>query len=264
MKNLIKIVSIVILSLIIVICTFFGSQKIRETFEDSKTETLIVISRYNEDLNWLNDEHFDKYQYIVYNKGVNDDYVKSANFKKELKLENVGRETHTYLTHIINNYDELADFTIFVPGSLELENKYERAKRLFIETDNNENSDLLSCIKFDTSVKDTFNDFQIDSYLSSNQNNKTINNDASIKESEIRPFGKWYESTFNNVNIDGKCFTQNAIFGITKDTILKKPKSYYIDLIEHVNDHNNPETGHYFERSWETVFYPYSNVKYVY
>jgi hypothetical protein len=262
MKNQNKII-LIILSLIIIIFTLFGSQKIRETFDNNK-ETLIVISRYNEDLQWLNDEQFDKYQYTVYNKGVNDNYVKSNNFKNEVKLDNVGRETHSYLTHIITNYDNLSDFTIFVPGSLELDNKYERARRLFMEADNYDDSDLFACISVDSSVKDTFYDFQIDSYLSSNQNNKTINNDASIKESDIRPFGKWYENIFNNVNSDSKCFTQNAIFGITKDTILKKPKSYYIDLIEHVNDHSNPETGHFFERSWETVFYPYSNIKYLY
>jgi hypothetical protein len=35
-------------------------------------------------------------------------------FVKEIKLKNVGRETH-----IVNNYDSLDDLTIFVPGSLE-------------------------------------------------------------------------------------------------------------------------------------------------
>jgi hypothetical protein len=264
MKNQNKTVLIFILSLIIIIFTLFGTKKMKETFNDN-SQTVIVISRYNENLQWLNDEPFNKYQYIVYNKGVNNDYVKSDNLKNEFKLENVGRETHTYLTHIINNYDELADLTIFVPGSLEIEyNKYERAKRLLTEAENNKNSDLFACVSFDNSIKDRFNDFQIDSYLSTNKNNNTINTDASIKESAIRPFGKWYEKFFNNINIDSKCFTQNAIFGVTKDTILKKPKSYYIDLIEQVNDHINPETGHYFERCWETVFVPCSNVKYVY
>jgi hypothetical protein len=55
----------------------------------------------------------------------------------------------------------------------------------------------------------------------------------------------------------------NSIFGITTETILKKPKSFYEELIKQVNDHHNPETGHYFERAWESVFYPYINSKHV-
>jgi len=263
MKNQTLLLVIITLLVLIILFTLFGSQRMKEGFGNNK-ETLIVISRYNEDLQWLSNEPFNKYPYIVYNKGINNDYVKSENLKTEVKLENVGRETHTYLIHIINNYDNLSDFTIFVPGSLELENKYERAKRLFDKVENEDNVDMFACILFDRPVKDTFHDFQIDSYLSSNQNNKSINNDTSMKESDIRPYGKWYERTFNNVNSDSKCFTQNSIFGLTKDTILKKPKSYYINLIEQVSEHHNHETVHYFERSWETVFYPYSNVKYVY
>lgn len=53
------------------------------------------------------------------------------------------------------------------------------------------------------------------------------------------------------------------MFIITKETILNKEKSYE-HLLNQVNTHHNPETGHYFERSWETVFYPYSNVKHVF
>ena len=34
----------------------------------------IVVSRYNESLEWLNDEPFVKYPVICYNKGVNDHY----------------------------------------------------------------------------------------------------------------------------------------------------------------------------------------------
>jgi hypothetical protein len=91
-----------------------------------------------------------------------------------------------------------------------------------------------------------------------------MNTNVSMKLSDIRPYGKWYEDTFNNVNNDSKCFTQNSMFGLTKNTILKNPKTYYTNLIEQVNKHHNHETVHYFERSWETVFAPYSDVKYVY
>jgi hypothetical protein len=256
---------IIILSFIflIVFIVFKFMNIKRESFDNNNIE--IVIARYNEDLQWLKSDPFNRYNYIVYNKGINDNFLKSEKFKNEIKLNNIGRETHTYLTHIINNYDGgLAEFTLFVPGSLELENRNERAKRLFIAAGNDNKSDLFACVLYDNSVKDTFNDFQIDKYLSSNENNKSLNNDDTMKLSDIRPYGKWYETIFNNVNNDSKCFTQNSMFGLTRDTILKKPKTYYMNLIKQVKEHNNHETVHYFERSWETVFFPYSDVKHIY
>ena len=55
---------------------------------------------------------------------------KSKNIKEVIKLKNIGREGHTYLSHIINNYDKLADITIFLPGSADSSNKYNRSKKL--------------------------------------------------------------------------------------------------------------------------------------
>lgn len=70
----------------------------------------MVVARYNEDLNWLKKVPWD---YIVYNKGNNlPKWVKN-----EIKLQNIGREAHSYLTYIIDNYDNLPDYTIFVQGN---------------------------------------------------------------------------------------------------------------------------------------------------
>ena len=33
-------------------------------------------------------------------------------------LPNVGREQHAYLTHIVRNYDSLADWTVFLHGKV--------------------------------------------------------------------------------------------------------------------------------------------------
>lgn len=74
----------------------------KKTFRDYQ----IVVARYNEDISWTS-----KYQpnVIIYNKG---NYL-----PKSISLPNVGRESHTYLYHIVNNYNNLADRTIFFQGS---------------------------------------------------------------------------------------------------------------------------------------------------
>ena len=78
-------------------------------------ETEIVIARYNEDLSWLK-KIPKNIKIIIYNKGL-DDIVKIPGVKYDIiKLPNIGRESHTYLYHIINNYDNLANKTILCQG----------------------------------------------------------------------------------------------------------------------------------------------------
>ena len=72
-------------------------------------KTEIVIARYNEDLSWL--KKLPKtIKITVYNKGLDNLDIPS------IRLPNIGRESHTYLYHIIQNYDNLAEQTIFCQG----------------------------------------------------------------------------------------------------------------------------------------------------
>ena len=89
----------------------------------------IIVSRYNEDLEWINEEPFNKFQYIVYNKGLNDEFCKN-NVKEIINLPNLGKCDHTYLYHVVNNYDNLADIIIFFPGSLNAEYKKQKAVKI--------------------------------------------------------------------------------------------------------------------------------------
>lgn len=72
----------------------------------------IVISRYTENIDW---SRFLQANVIIYNKGF--DNISHLLQKKNLsiiKLENIGREGHTYLHHIINNYETLKNRTTFL------------------------------------------------------------------------------------------------------------------------------------------------------
>ena len=75
--------------------------------EEIKKKIQIVVARYNEDIKWLLPF---KDVTIIYNKGQYLPLLNSFNF---INLDNVGRESHTYLYHIIENYDNLSDKTIF-------------------------------------------------------------------------------------------------------------------------------------------------------
>jgi hypothetical protein len=251
---------LVILIILFLYILYIDYTSYREPFSQDNVE--IVISRYNEKLDWLANAPFSENKYIVYNKGPNTEFYKSDKLKEIVDVENVGRESHTYLYHIIKNYGNLAGITVFLPGSADLPNKFERSKEI-VEYVNNNDTSVLSCSKdYVGNVHDLFKDFEMNEYLSTNNENKTMNADSSVYKSELRPFGTWYKTIFGE-NAASNCFVVNGIFAISKEDIEKKPLSYYEDLIKHVDNHKNPEAGHYFERSWENVFGPFDNVKYL-
>lgn len=228
---------------------------------DSYENQEIVIARYNEDLNWITQEPFNRHPIIIYNKSDNANFTKSSNIKRVVNLPNVGREMHSYFYHIINNYDNLSDVTIFLPGSADLPGKFERSKSVVSKVENTNNT-TFSCTHDDNFVNDNYN-FEIDNYLSTHKNNQDINKDTSMEISNIRPYGNWFNSIFKN-NEKNTCISFNSIIAVSRDTILQKPKSYYESLMRQVDKHQNPEIVHYLERSWYAVFYPYdSNASFI-
>jgi hypothetical protein len=67
----------------------------------------LVVARYDEDLAWLKRVP-KEFRVTVYNKGDGSARGQS--------LPNLGREAHTYLHHLAERYDELAELTVFVQG----------------------------------------------------------------------------------------------------------------------------------------------------
>lgn len=69
----------------------------------------LVVSRYNENVDWIK-EVDSSTKVFLYNKGT-------PPKAEHIQLPNVGRESHTYLYHIIKHYEKLPDITIFVQGN---------------------------------------------------------------------------------------------------------------------------------------------------
>lgn len=81
----------------------------------SRDEVEIVLSVCEEDYSWS-----DMYSSIrtVYDKGARGAAeLPRVGSKAVRKLPNVGRESHTILTHIVENYHRLANLTVFSQGS---------------------------------------------------------------------------------------------------------------------------------------------------
>lgn len=65
----------------------------------------LIVAKFQENTDWT--KQIKDFDIFIYNKGKG---------KAGIKLENVGREAHTYLHHIIENYDTLADVNVFTQG----------------------------------------------------------------------------------------------------------------------------------------------------
>ena len=246
-----------VLLIISLLYLFFNINTIEQFSFINKYE--IVVSRYNEDLEWLKDEPFNKYPVIIYNKGINDTFYKPPLLKYISYLNNIGRTSHTILYHIITHYDNLSDVTIFLHGSTNEDRKYTPSKNMIYKVEKTNNS-VFSGVKTNNVQQENYN-FTIDEYTSSNLQNASLNNENILEQSNIRPFGKWYESLFGNIVTSNIAYCD--IISVSKHHIKQHPKKYYIHLINQVNNSSSPEAGHYFERAWEAVFYPMNELSIV-
>jgi hypothetical protein len=91
----------------------------------------IVIARYRENIDWINYIDTNLYDVFIYNKGTKLHNILNCNI---IELENKGRETHTYLYHIINNYENLPEKIIFTQA-----NPFDHVNTNFINQVNNFN-----------------------------------------------------------------------------------------------------------------------------
>jgi hypothetical protein len=218
----------------------------------------IIIARFNEDLNWTTEMPFKLFKYIVYNKGNNDNFNKT-NVIKIVNITNVGKNDHTYLFHIIENYNNLANITVFFPGSINLDYKKIKARLILKNIIKSNFSNAYFAGNYYLNIKNFFNNFKLDSWETSDKKNFLLNNESILQKSEIRPYGNWYTHFFGNT--EAHWVTMCGIFSIDKRDIIQHPIERYKSLIETVNKHSNPEAGHYIERSWCAIFYPLNYTK---
>lgn len=237
------------------------SMKEKDDDDDDKEDldVLLVIARYNEDLDWLKEAPFNQFKNIIYNKGVNDEFYKSEQTIDVVNVDNVGRCDHTYLYHVVNNYDNLSNIIVFLPGSVNMEGKHDRAKHMLNEISKSRRSVFIAGIV--PNVKEHLNDFNLYKYRASFGKNSSLNPEEDLALSELRPFGKWFEKHFGNIIVT---YTSTwSIFSVSRSEVLQRDKSFYNDLLDELAVSSNPEVGHYIEKCWSAVFYPMTETKFI-
>lgn len=213
----------------------------------------LVIARYKEDLLWLN--YLKKYKFrkvIIYNKGNTFKPSVEWDSIEIIPMPNVGVCDHTYLHHIITKYHELADITIFLPGSSDLPNKRWRMEDTIYRAFK---FGLPTMYVYDVGNAQKFEySFEIIYHKVADKQNFDTNTSYFLARAPIRPFGKWYEYYLPKT----KCpyITYYGVFSLSRDTVQKKPITFYNTFIEQLKYETFPESAHYIERSWASFFHP--------
>ena len=204
--------------------------------------TTIIVARYDEDISWL--KKYANFNIIIYNKGKA--IQKEKSFRVE-NLDNIGRESHTWLFHIIKNYYNLDKFNIFIQGRI----------------------DDLECMAYkdlNSYYKDLLkNKFSVSRFgllgPSHWGHNVGIEKDpkyqipwenGEITRSKIgfRLYAKKY---FPKIPIFVST-SYGGCFGVSRDLILKYDIKFYKSLLNTVSQSSNPIESHYLERLWCYMF----------
>jgi hypothetical protein len=184
----------------------------------------LVVAKYKEDVRWSENIHPENL-YI---------YDKSGEKTQYIPLKNVGRESHTYIHHIVEHYDNLPDFIIFVQG-----NPFDHI-----------NKDSYNDINIYTIPKYIFN--LIESQPKSITSFYGKNHKEHIDEFKGLKLREYCNYFFNSSREEVE-FSPGCQYIIPKNDILKHSKKFYIHLLNMLIDGNIPNNWDMVVNKWHNV-----------
>ena len=212
----------------------------------------IVVARYNEDLEWLNSV---KEHVHLYNKG---ETLSSEGYASYKELPNVGREAHTYLQYIIDNYDNLPSVICFTQGQVADHYNYTEKSQGVEHLINLMNLAVLS----EDGVSSNFKEGVINENCGPNFNIFRAEqlNDLYFKDplfynnGKVEAFKDWFERNLRIKYPEKLIHCWNAIFAVRSENIMRRSLNFYKNLLKEVDKINRPVEAHFFERAWYYVF----------
>ena len=196
----------------------------------------IIVSYYN-------NKHFEKIldlfsdsKITIYDKSHTYENSKWTNI---VKLKNAGRETETYLSHIILNYDNLSEYTLFIQDDT---NNHIPSISEFYEITNKVINSKQQFHLFKSTWREGGEPY-IRTIIDGYYDIHTLPSPDSIKK---------VCETFN-INLPKSYTTETcAFFIVHKDLILKRSKEFYSNLRSWSVEHE--QNLYVFEYLWKIIF----------
>jgi len=184
---------------------------------------IVVVARYLENIDWGSSLS----NVIVYNKGK-----PLPNSYRQVCLKNVGREGHSYYQYIVDHYDALEDYTVFLQG-----NPFDHSPNVLERIQRYQETKLEMDFEFIS-----------DCIISSNFSGCCMYHPAlPLKEVYEQVFGHRKESMEFT-------FGAGAQFIVSKKNILKRPKSFYEKIVKILEKEVDPIEGYVIERFHTLIF----------
>lgn len=192
----------------------------------------IIVAKYKEDISWIS--RFKNCTVIVYDKSGEENMYNS--------LPNIGRESHTYLTYIIENYNNLPNYICFLQGDPEVHLTY-------------------GLEHIDNMYFDDINFFPLCQEFDCDLNGLPQHKDLQIKE---LIFDRYFIDIPEFIT-----FVAGAQFIVSKQAILNRSKEFYELLLKDslrtdIDDvlFKSNKMPWVLERVWSYIFNPKFKTKY--
>jgi len=204
----------------------------------------LVVARCTEDLRWIRRVPH-SVSVTVYNKGMDLDpeLIALLSERHQIsfhRLENIGREAHTYLTHLVTRYEELPAVTVFCQG-----HPFDHAP------------DFHERLRGLASGEETVDRFQWYGFLEETDDplgKRLFVPWSKNPEGLTLETGRLYRELFGQESPEWFHFRGGAQFAVTRGAIESRGKEFYLrslDLSLVI-----PRAAHSYERIWDRIFGP--------
>lgn len=199
-----------------------------------------VVARYNEDVEWVPKllSRFPGAKCTIYNKGVTE--TVPANGYEVLTLENVGRESHTYLHHIVESYKHFQE---------------EGADKIIVFLQGDPLDHCVGSSLFDRVHAGVLKIMTGSGFEDIGTNIIQIINGVPTFHPSIREeLAQTSQDLFETALPNNFQFSAGALFAVSVDCISNRPVSFYEKAIGMLDSDVNPVRGFCFERLWSLIF----------
>jgi hypothetical protein len=187
----------------------------------------IVVAKYNENTEWTKKLN---HKITIYDKSENP-------IEGSIKLKNVGREGETFLYHIVTNYNNLDDVTVFLQG-----NPFEHLQLLVgwrAQLSDEEINEVINKMNIEINDNSEFTTFYQVLY-----NDPYSINGVNTKEACIKYYGESY---------DNYTVSPGAQYIVPKKYILSRPLEFWKNL--HLAMYDNEKlNGYCQEQLWYLAY----------
>ncbi|WP_420147510.1 DUF3431 domain-containing protein [Spirosoma sp.] len=197
----------------------------------------LVVAHYNENLNWLRNVP-KELAVTVYDKSSD-----AVDERSVISLPNIGREAHTYLYHLVDRYDSLADWTVFCQGKpFDHAFDFKKSLRDFVTAPDSLSTHYPQGFGWLGHLIDT----------DDNQGDRLFRSWSKNEDGRGLDLLGFHRALFEADGPGQYTFVLGAQFVVHRSLVHQKPVSFYQHALN--VSISFPDAAHCFERSWDRIF----------